>query len=236
MPRRTLLCGDEGSTTRRSPVPGPISREVPTCTGQLYREFGLCPLPVGTDTRDCRWYSSSPSDPAQGHGASGRVFLVPPYLWSVSGGMVRSVKERMAHVETMYCTVVLDALACPAGSRSGKPVTQAGRPDGIRNMSYLSADIRNSTRRFHPVPLVYSEIRGPNGSMRQPPGAGKRTGSTEFDEHSDEREVPLFLITTSIASAVGSGNLDTRRCGTYFSHNFSHHGDQKRFRFQFAKR
>ena len=34
---RTLLFGDEGSSTRRSPVPGLISREVPACTGQLYR-------------------------------------------------------------------------------------------------------------------------------------------------------------------------------------------------------
>ena len=40
--------------------------------------------------------------------------------------MVRSVKWRMAHVETMHCTVVLDALACPAESRFGIP---SGKPD-----------------------------------------------------------------------------------------------------------
>ena len=39
--------------------------------------------------------------------------------------MVRSVKERMAHVETMRCKVVPDMLARRAESRLGKPVTQA---------------------------------------------------------------------------------------------------------------
>ena len=56
-------------------------------------------------------------------------------------------------------------------------------------------------------------------------GVGKWTGRTAFVEHSDDRDIPLFLLTTSMASAVGSGNLDTPKRGMIFPHYFSRCGD-----------